>query len=80
MPKKKSEPAKAPEVAPEVAVAGPQFYRATSFSTVPAGDGEKLVNPGDIVVADADAIDAYPEERFAEAFPDVDVSSIPEQE
>ena len=56
------------------------MYRATAFHELAVSDGTKNVYPGYIVVTEGDDVNAYPEERFVEAFPDVDVTTIPEQE
>ena len=78
MVRKKADAAAQAAKAPETA--GPARYRARVYHEIESGDGVMRVEPGMIVVADGDDITVYPEERFAEAFPDVDAAAIAEQE
>lgn len=60
---------------------GPMRYRATGYHEIDLPDGGvKRVEAGFIVVTDGDLIEAYPPERFAEAYPDIASEEIDDQE
>lgn len=51
-------------------------YIARYYRAVPQDGGDRRIEPGQIVVVNGDAVDAYPPERFVEAFSDIALDTI----
>lgn len=58
----------------------PPMYRARTYHEIKDGDGVQRVEPGHIVVANGGHATVYPPEKFAELFPEDNISSIPERD
>jgi len=73
--------ARKPKLATEIVSASDHLgasrsYIARYYAVVTQDGGDRRIEPGQIVVIDGDTINAYPVERFIEAFPDIATDSI----